>query len=89
MTRTMILAAVPVALMGLAGCEPVPGTSTAGVITVPESVVALAAPYQDLTTARLRPEDGCYWYSHRGPVETTELPLRTPEGSPICARPAG
>ena len=30
------------------------------------------------------PEDGCYWYEHVGPVETTMLPLRTAEGRPIC-----
>lgn len=51
---------------------------------VPESVATLAAPYQDLETARLRPEDGCYWYLHAGRVETTLLPLRTSDGNPIC-----
>ncbi|WP_427854380.1 hypothetical protein [Gymnodinialimonas phycosphaerae] len=51
---------------------------------VPEAVIQLAAPYQDLTTARLQAEDGCYWYLHSGPVETTLLPLRTVEGRPIC-----
>jgi hypothetical protein len=54
---------------------------------VPEQVTALAAPYQDLSTARLR-EDGCYWYLHSGPVEATLLPLRTREGRPICTGPA-
>ncbi|MCU0815685.1 MAG: hypothetical protein MUF74_04145 [Cypionkella sp.] len=53
---------------------------------LPESVVALAAPWQDLTTARLKPEDNCYWYQHVGQVETTLLPLRTPDGRPICAQ---
>ncbi len=47
---------------------------------------AMAAPYQDLQSVRLRPEDGCYWYRHVGPVETTMLPLRTVEGRPICAQ---
>nr|WP_238547871.1 hypothetical protein [Meridianimarinicoccus roseus] len=51
---------------------------------VPEAVIQIAAPYQDLATARLRTEDGCYWYLHSGPVETTLLPLRTVEGRPIC-----
>lgn len=51
---------------------------------VPEAVIQTAAFYQDLTTARLRPEDGCYWYLHSGPVETTLLPLRTIAGRPIC-----
>ncbi|WP_439123171.1 hypothetical protein [Marivita sp.] len=64
------------------------GASTgAGFVTVPESVSSIAAPYQDLTTARIRPDDGCFWYTHRGPVETTELPLRTTGGNPICTRP--
>ncbi|MEI4234759.1 hypothetical protein [Roseovarius sp. D22-M7] len=52
---------------------------------VPEEVIALAAPYQDVATARLLPRDGCYWYRHEGPVETTLLPLRTADGRPICA----
>jgi hypothetical protein len=44
----------------------------------------MAAPDQDVATARLVPEDGCYWYEHSGPVETTLLPLRTANGNPIC-----
>ena len=39
---------------------------------------------QDLSTARFMLEDGCYWYEHSGPVETTLLPLRTANGNPIC-----
>lgn len=54
---------------------------------VPEGVVAIAAPNQDLTSVRIQPEDGCYWYRHVGPVETTYLPLRTTRGQPICSRP--
>lgn len=45
----------------------------------------MAAPYQDIRSVELRPEDGCYWYRHDGPVETTMLPLRTADGRPICA----
>jgi hypothetical protein len=52
---------------------------------VMEQIAALAAPYQDLSTVSRRPGDGCYWYRHVGPVETTMLPLRTPDGSPICS----
>lgn len=92
MTRAKAFLAAPLILLGLAACEPVPGaggSSGAGVVTVPESVSSIAAPYQDLTTARIRAEDGCYWYTHRGPVETTELPLRTAGGNPICVRPEG
>ncbi|TDT72722.1 hypothetical protein BDE40_3574 [Litoreibacter halocynthiae] len=51
---------------------------------VPDEVVNLAALGQDLSTARLLPEDGCYWYEHRGRVETTLLPLRSARGNPIC-----
>lgn len=61
------------------------GSGPEEVPPLPEQVVAVAAPWQDLSTARLMPEDGCYWYQHVGPVETTLLPLRTPEGRPICA----
>jgi hypothetical protein len=52
---------------------------------LPEGVAAIAAPYQNLDAVQLLP-DGCYWYSHAGPVETTLLPLRTVAGNPICAR---
>jgi len=51
---------------------------------LPEQVALLAAPYQNLQEVTLKPEDGCYWYRHVGPVETTMLPLRTAEGRPIC-----
>lgn len=51
---------------------------------VPDAVVELAAPDQDIATARLLPEDNCYWYEHNGPVEVTLLPLRTAAGNPIC-----
>lgn len=50
----------------------------------PESVLAIAAPNQDLTAVRVDPTSGCYLYRHRGPVETTLLPLRTVDGRPIC-----
>ncbi|MFW8595023.1 hypothetical protein [Cribrihabitans neustonicus] len=56
---------------------------------IPEEVAALAGPNQNLATARLMPEDGCYWYLHEGPVETTLLPLRTASGNPICVQRAG
>lgn len=70
----------------ITACAPTPGTVVSEEGDLPENVAALAAPNQNLSTARLREEDGCYWYSHSGPVETTELPLRTIEGRPICAR---
>jgi hypothetical protein len=79
------------ALSMLGACAPSVGGSggeDAGYIRkLPEAVRAIAAPYQNLEAVRLRPEDGCYWYRHEGPVETTFLPLRTAEGRPICTRP--
>jgi hypothetical protein len=58
--------------------------STGFIAELPESVALIAAPYQNLREVTLKPEDGCYWYRHVGPVETTMLPLRTSEGRPIC-----
>lgn len=51
---------------------------------LPEGVALIAAPYQNLQEVILKPEDGCYWYRHVGPVETTMLPLRSVRGRPIC-----
>lgn len=53
---------------------------------LPPQVAAVAAPYQNLRAVRLRSEDGCYWYRHVGPVETTMLPLRTTAGNRICTQ---
>lgn len=69
----------------LAGCVSTGANGEGELPPLPEEVVAVAAPWQNLATARLLPEDGCYWYEHNGQVETTLLPLRTPEGRPICA----
>ncbi len=80
------------ALLGLGACTDLQtgGIGGAGAVPmgdVPEAVAAMAAPNQNLQTARVLPEDGCYWYSHSGPVETTLLPLRTANGNPICTQP--
>jgi hypothetical protein len=77
-----------VTFLFLAACS-ILGTSPVDEATgflkeVPPQVVLLAAPYQNLREVILNPEDGCYWYRHVGPVETTMLPLRTTEGRPIC-----
>ncbi|QEE34630.1 hypothetical protein FTO60_02245 [Octadecabacter sp. SW4] len=69
--------------VGLAGSE---DQDTAPTPPVPEQVVAVAAPNQDVMAAYLRPEDNCYWYLHAGPVETTPLPLKTTDGRAICIR---
>ncbi|WP_071675783.1 MULTISPECIES: hypothetical protein [Rhodobacterales] len=71
--------------ISLAGCAmPVADRDRYEVGNVPDQVVAMAAPGQDLSSARLVPEDGCYWYTHSGPVETTLVPLRAVGGRPIC-----
>ncbi|MEM6728387.1 MAG: hypothetical protein AAF618_07800 [Pseudomonadota bacterium] len=81
------IASVGCALFLLAACEPTPPTTIGGSFPdVPEAVVALADPSQNVATARVLPADGCYWYEHAGPVETTLLPLRTIKGNPICTQ---
>ncbi|SDG39678.1 hypothetical protein [Sulfitobacter delicatus] len=86
-TRTFAIGA---ALLLAAGCTaPMETSSPSGRVgNLPESVASLAAPNQDLSTARLLPEDGCYWYEHSGPVETTMVPLRAVGGNPICTKRA-
>lgn len=87
MARTYLLLAGTLALSACAvPFDGAGGIGNARNAELSEEVRALAAPGQDLTTARLRPDDNCYWYDHAGPVETTPLPLRSAEGSQICAR---
>jgi len=78
-------------LLILSACATSQATDTSGgepgfIQELPEAVIAVAAPYQNLQAVRLLPEDGCYWYLHEGPVESTLLPLRTTKGNPICTR---
>ena len=74
-------------LLALAGCaapmSPAPATETGFISELPEEVIALADPAQNLQAVRIM-EDGCYWYQYAGPVETTMLPIRTSAGNPIC-----
>ena len=74
----------------LAACEGIEGgtsnPSSQFISELPEGVLAIAAPYQDLTAVQIDPSDGCYVYRHVGPVETTLLPLRAANGRPICTR---
>ena len=88
---------VPFWLLGFAGvslaaCGGLQDSNSGGsdgfIQNLPEGVLAIAAPYQDLQAVRINPVDGCYVYRHVGPVETTFLPLRTTEGRPICTRPS-
>jgi len=83
---------IPASLIGvfvLAGCVSPNQPGPDGILPiVPEQVVALAAPNQNLSAVRFGPDDTCYWYLHSGPVEETWLPLRSQEGNPICTQPA-
>lgn len=71
--------------LALAGCATAPLLDEDGAfIELPEAIVSLAAPYQNLNKVRLGPDDNCYWYLHNGPVEATWLPLRTEKGNRLC-----
>lgn len=86
--KPVALAILPIFLSACATAE-FPGFTTGEpkqVDEVPESVTAAAASYQDLSNLRIQPEDGCYWWQWVGPVETTYLPLVTPDGRRICTR---
>ncbi|MCK0097721.1 hypothetical protein MWU60_19265 [Yoonia sp. F2084L] len=73
-------------LLAIAGCTSVqPTSSQEPAVTIPQAVVNIADPRQNLTTAGLREQDNCYWYQHTNPLEVTLLPLRTIDGRPICA----
>lgn len=72
-------------LFVLAACSMPPDVDQDGAFSeLPEPLVGLAAPYQNLGKVRLDASDNCFWYLHDGPVEKTWLPLRTPQGNPIC-----
>ena len=82
-----------IAILTLGGCSSLDGqtgTSTEGFIKeLPEGVLEIAAPFQDLNAVRIEPSDGCFVYRYVGPVETTYLPLRSKRGNPICTREPG
>lgn len=80
-----------ISLVVLSACaRPIAGTETEPGFfeELPEGLAETAAPGQPLHAVRIQPEDGCYWYQHVGPVETTLLPLRSRAGGMICSRPA-
>lgn len=78
---------VMLAPMALMACDANYGKPQSEFIPeLPERVLEIAAPYQDLNAVKIDPADGCYVYRHIGPVETTFLPLRTRDGRPICTR---
>lgn len=76
------------AAITLMACEPASNINetTGHIVELPEEVLAIVAPNQNLSAVRIMPQDGCYWSQWRGPVETTYLPLRTREGRMICTR---
>jgi len=63
---------------GLVGTRPIK--------EIPEGVLKVVAPNQDLNDVRIDMSDGCYVYRHVGPVETVFLPLRATSGQPICTK---
>lgn len=75
-------------ILALAACDET-ATGPAGgpfITPLPDRIVEIAGPNQDLTAVKVDPVDGCLVYRHVGPVETTFLPLRNKEGRPICTR---
>ena len=71
--------------LALKGCATTPPLDADGAYReLPEPLLALAAPYQNLSKVRLDQIDNCFWYLHDGAVEQTWLPLRTANGNPIC-----
>ena len=86
----MRLPLLPLVPLFLAACAETGGdaaTANGGrdVTNLPEGVLAIVAPGQDLTSVQID-ETGCYVYRYSGPVETTFLPLRSTSGRPICTR---
>lgn len=87
--KILLLAALP---MVLTACDEAmmngmaTGPDDGFIKELPEGVLEIAAPYQDLTAVKVDPIDGCYVYRHVGPVESTLLPLRAKNGRPICTR---
>lgn len=72
-----------VLFVGLAACAE--GTRNGDFLReVPEEVIARAAPNQNLNAVTILEEDGCFWYQHVGPVETTLLPLLSKSNRHLC-----
>lgn len=85
MTRPFLI--MSLGLSTMAGCVDLEGFEAEDASTnppLPEEVLAVADPRQNLNAALYVPEDRCFWYEHRNVVETTLLPLRTRDGRHIC-----
>lgn len=78
-TTTLLLVAV-----GCSARAPDTAAKNNSPYPIPDAVIAIAGPDQDLMTARLDPTDQCYWYYHTGRIETTLVPLRAANGNQIC-----
>ncbi|MAM63780.1 hypothetical protein [Maritimibacter sp. UBA3975] len=91
MTRLpiMLLATLPLALAACDMPQTTAGAPQGTISELPERVLEIAAPGQNLSAVRVNEVDGCYEYQYRGPVETTYLPLRASSGRPICTRAPG
>lgn len=85
--RLPLLMLVPLLLTACAetGGGAATGAAATDIGELPEGVLAIVAPGQDLTSVQID-ASGCYVYLYRGPVETTYLPLRSTGGRPICTR---
>lgn len=51
---------------------------------LPDSVLSVVGPNQDLENTKIDDETGCVYYLHNGQVETTWIPLRSETGGSIC-----
>jgi hypothetical protein len=82
---------LPLGLIAVSACVAPPEVEVAPTLSPQQQqmqeVVSLAGPFQDVSTAVLNLDDNCFYYTHVGPVETIQLALRTPNGSPICSAP--
>lgn len=91
MKNFVILAGV--AAFGLSACVTPDGTAVnvsdpnlQSRATLPPEVAATVAPGQDTSDIRVDARDGCLMYRHKGPVETTYIPLRNKKGRAICTK---
>lgn len=86
MKRQILMISTATALLGACAVTNPTDTADGDKPAVPEAIVQLAGPGQNVETARLLPSDNCYWYEYVGVVETTLLPLKTADGRRICAQ---
>ncbi len=82
----LLIATLPLVLAACDASQMGSTSSGTPASNLPEGVLEIVAPSQNLSTARVDETSGCYVYLHNGPVESTYLPLRARNGQPICAR---